>query len=95
LFGGGQMIASLTDIGQRNILFVYNYLAKEGLKVAAADVGDVYARKVLYSPDTGAVKMRRITHTKNDTLLQRENEYRKSVDKSNQPNSGAGSIDLF
>jgi len=95
LFGGGQMIASLTDIGQRNILFVYNYLAKEGLKVAAADVGDVYARKVLYFPDTGAVKMRRITHTKNDTLLQRENEYRKSVDKSNQPNSGAGSIDLF
>ncbi|MCY0966049.1 chemoreceptor glutamine deamidase CheD [Parathalassolituus penaei] len=93
LFGGGQMIASMTDIGQRNILFAYNYLASEGLKVAASDVGDVYARKVLYFPDTGAVKVRRIKDMKNDTLLKRENSYRKQVETTALVQSGG--VDLF
>lgn len=93
LFGGGQMIASMSDIGQRNILFAYNYLANEGLKVAAADVGDVFARKVLYFPDTGCVKVRRIKQTRNDTLIKRETEYQKTVETPQQ--SSAGSIDLF
>ena len=94
LFGGGQMIASMTDIGQRNILFAYNYLASEGLKVAAADVGDVFARKVLYFPDTGSVKVRRIRETKNKTLMDRENRYAQEV-QSTATTSAAGSVDLF
>ncbi len=94
LFGGGQMIASMTDIGQRNILFAYNYLASEGLKVQAADVGDVFARKVLYFPDTGSVKVRRIRETKNQTLMDRETRYAKEV-QSNNTASAAGSVDLF
>jgi chemotaxis protein CheD len=92
LFGGGQMIAAMSDVGQRNILFAYDYIAKEGLTVAAADVGREVARKVLYFPDTGAVKVRRIKQMKNDVLLQREQEYQRSV---SVPTSAAGSIDLF
>ncbi len=72
LFGGGQVLASMTDIGQRNILFAYDFLRKEGLDVAAADVGDIFSRKILYFPDTGAVKVRRITTTKNETIINRE-----------------------
>lgn len=94
LFGGGQMIASMTDIGQRNILFAYNYLANEGLTVSAADVGDVFARKVLYFPDTGAVKVRRIRDMKNNTLLDRETRYRKEVEQTASSPTGGG-IDLF
>lgn len=93
LFGGGQMIASMTDIGQRNILFAYNYLANEGLKVTAADVGDIFARKILYFPDTGCVKVRRIKQLNNDTLVKRETEYQKTVEQP--PAAAAGSIDLF
>jgi chemotaxis protein CheD len=93
LFGGGQMIASMTDIGQRNILFAYNYLANEGLKVVASDVGDIYARKVLYFPDTGAVKVRRIKEMKNDTLIKRETSYRKQVTSTSSVQSGG--VDLF
>jgi chemotaxis protein CheD len=93
LFGGGQMIASMTDIGQRNILFAYNYLANEGLKVIASDVGDIYARKVLYFPDTGAVKVRRIKEMKNDTLIKRETSYRKQVTSTSSVQSGG--VDLF
>lgn len=93
LFGGGQMIASMTDIGQRNILFAYNYLANEGIKVIASDVGDIYARKVLYFPDTGAVKVRRIKEMKNDTLIKRETSYRQQVTSTSSVQSGG--VDLF
>ena len=88
------MIASMSDIGQRNILFVYNYLHNEGLEIASADVGDVYARKVLYFPDTGSVKMRRISNVKNDTLMKRETEYSRKV-KMEDMEQGDSGIDLF
>ena len=79
LFGGGQVLASMTDIGQRNILFAYDFLRKEGLDIEAADVGDIFSRKVLYFPDTGAVKVRRITSTHNTTIMDREKGYMDSL----------------
>jgi chemotaxis protein CheD len=79
LFGGGQVLASMTDIGQRNILFAYDFLRKEGLEVKASDVGDIYSRKILFFPDTGAVKVRRITTTKNETIINREKGYMDSI----------------
>jgi chemotaxis protein CheD len=91
LFGGGQVLASMTDIGQRNILFAYDFLRKEGLEVKAADVGDIYSRKILYFPDTGAVKVRRITTTKNETIINREKGYMDSIKE--QDNSS--NIELF
>lgn len=93
LFGGGQMIASMSDIGQRNILFAYSYLANENIAVVASDVGDVFARKVLYFPDTGSVKVRRIKQLQNDTLIVREEAYKKAVSQSSEPD--ATSVDLF
>ena len=94
IFGGGQMIASMSDIGQRNILFVYSYLQSEKLAIASSDVGDVYARKVLYFPDTGAVKMRRISNVKNDTLVKRETKYHEQVNFEDKAQGDSG-IDLF
>ncbi len=81
LFGGGQVLAHMTDIGQRNILFVYDYLRQEGLPIKVADVGDIFSRKVLYFPDTGAVKVRRITTTRNDTIATRETGYMADITK--------------
>ena len=91
LFGGGQVLASMTDIGQRNILFAYDYLRKEGLQVKAADVGDVYSRKILYFPDTGSVKVRRITTAKNETIIQREKGYMDSIKQQDS----SSDIELF
>jgi chemotaxis protein CheD len=95
VFGGGQMMAKMTDIGQKNILFVYQYLAEEQLKIEAGDVGDIFARKVLYFPDTGNVKVRRIKNVSNDTIIRRETEYEQhvSVDESSKPS--ANNIELF
>ena len=81
----------MTDIGQRNILFAYDFLRKEGLNVVASDVGDIYSRKVLYFPDTGAVKVRRITTTKNETIINREKGYMDSI----RDRDDSSDIELF
>lgn len=93
VFGGGQVLDSMTDIGQRNILFAYDYLRKEGLTIKSSDVGNIYSRKVLFFPDTGSVKVRRITTTKNETILQREKGYMDTLKKKDDDSSST--IDLF
>ena len=95
VFGGGQMMARMTDIGQKNIVFVYQYLSEEKLKIEACDVGDVYARKVLYFPDTGSVKVRRIKHVKNDTIICREIAYEKQVKIVGESKPDASNVELF
>jgi len=92
LFGGGQVLANMTDIGQRNILFVYDYLRQEGLPIKVADVGDIFSRKVLFFPDTGSVKVRRITTTRNDTIVTREKGYMKDI---TQHKDDSNDIELF
>ncbi len=92
LFGGGQVLANMTDIGQRNILFAYDYLRQEGLPIKVADVGDIFSRKVLYFPDTGSVKVRRITTTRNDTIVTREQGYMKDITKHKDDSND---IELF
>ena len=95
LFGGGQMMAQMTDIGQKNILFVYQYLAEEKLQIAASDVGDIYARKVLYFPDTGSVKVRRIKNVKNDTIIRRESDYQRKMVTNKDDQNSSGNVELF
>ena len=50
----------MTDIGQRNITFVREYLRTEGLQVIAEDVGDIHPRKVYYLPSLGKVRMQKL-----------------------------------
>ena len=75
LVGGGQILAQMTDIGQRNIAFVRAYLRTEGLRVVAEDLGDIYPRKVYYRPITGKVRMQKLRALQNDTILRREQDY--------------------
>lgn len=91
LFGGGRVLESMTDVGQRNIDFVKQYLLEEGLKIAAEDLGGVRPRKVLYFPDTGACRVRRLNQVTNNTVLKREKAYASKVTTS----SADGSIELF
>lgn len=91
LFGGGRVLESATDVGQRNIEFVKQYLLEEGLKITAEDLGGVRPRKVLYFPDTGACRVRRLNQVTNNTVLKREKAYARKVTTS----SADGSIELF
>lgn len=92
IFGGGKVLSNMGDVGLRNIEFVREYLASEGLKIAAEDVGDIYPRKVLYFPDTGAVKVRKMRHLHNDTIARREMSYR---DQLATDENDDGDIELF
>jgi chemotaxis protein CheD len=75
IFGGGKIINTMTDIGNRNISFVRAYIAMEGMTLAGEDVGDIYPRKVVFFPLTGRVRMKKLKHLHNDTVLRREVAY--------------------
>jgi chemotaxis protein CheD len=91
LFGGGQVLENMTDIGKRNIEFVKQFLAEEGLKVVAEDLGGTKPRKVLYFSDTGACRVRRMNQVPNTTLFKRESQYAREITVE----SADGSIELF
>lgn len=91
VFGGGRMMESLSDVGARNIEFVREYLAVEGIPMVNESVGDVHPRKVIYIPSTGKVLVKRLKNLHNNTIAKRENDYRTEITR--KPVSG--SIELF
>lgn len=76
LFGGGRILSSMTDVGQKNISFARAFLKLEGFKIAAEDVGDVYPRRVLYFPANGVVMMKRLRALDVSEIAQREDMYK-------------------
>ncbi len=91
IFGGGRVLANMTNVGANNVSFVHEFLRTEGLKITAEDTGDIYPRKVLYFPDTGAVKMKKLRKVANSTLEQREKRYIETIQEAPQ----TGDIELF
>ena len=55
VFGGGNVIDSRQAVGTKNSEFVLRYLADEGLKCTAQDLGGDFPRRIQYSPVTGKV----------------------------------------
>jgi len=92
LVGGGRVLGGMAiDIGARNIEFVRRYVAAEGFEVAGEDLGDIYPRKVHYSPETGKMRVKRLNSVRNDTLFERERHYLEVLDKEPVGND----IELF
>ena len=58
IFGGASMISGLSDIGEKNIKFVQQFLRDEGYTVVAEDTGGSRGRRVRFWPATGRVQMR-------------------------------------
>lgn len=79
LFGGGQVLAGVTDVGRSNIEFVREYMHVEGFPILAEDLGGQYPRKLMYDPLTGKVQVKRLLRLHNDTIQRREADYRRSV----------------
>jgi len=91
LFGGGKIIATLGDVGSRNIEFVLDYVDTEALKLVSHDLGDIYPRKVNFYPQTGRVRMKKIKDLHNDTIVLREKQYGSQI----KDIPVEGSIELF
>ena len=79
LTGGGRVLASMTDVGARNIEFARHWLRLEGLSIAGEDVGDTYPRRVLYFPATGRVLMFRLRTTDLGEVVSREKQYQSTL----------------
>lgn len=93
IFGGGNVLPGLVthNVGSRNGEFVMDYLATEGIEVAASDIGGQYPRKVYFFPDSGIVRVKKLRTMHNTTILDRESEYRMRV----KQNRGGGDVELF
>jgi len=91
LFGGGRILASLTDVGQRNIDFIHEYLRTEGLTIAAEDLGDIQPRKVAYSPRTGKARIKRLPALESTLVADRERKYLQSIGSV----AAGGDVELF
>ena len=91
LFGGGRILASMTDVGARNAAFVRQFLESEGLKVAAEDLGDIYPRRIIYFPESGKVRVRRLQPLEATAIADRERRYQGDLAR----NSSGGDVELF
>ena len=93
VFGGGRMLQGFgsLDVGAKNCQFVLEFLATEGVPVVARDLLDVYARKLLFFPETGKVQLKKLHILPNDTVQRREREYMSRLGDR----TGGGEFDNF
>jgi chemotaxis protein CheD len=92
LVGGGKVLADMTtDIGARNIEFVRDYMKEEGFKVAVEDLGDSFPRRVVYFPQSGRMRVRKLTAVRDPSLVAQEREYLQKL----RSDSVDGGIELF
>lgn len=60
LFGGATMSANLGSIGTDNARFAREFLENEDIPCMAADLGQTFARRVLFRPTTGQARVMRV-----------------------------------
>ncbi len=93
VFGGGAVLRGFTvsNVGERNAEFVLRFLGLEKIPVVAKDLLDIYPRKVYFFPNTGLVRVKRLKNVHNDTIVDRETEYKTRLQHSDL----AGDVELF
>lgn len=93
VFGGGKVLRGFTvgNVGERNARFVLEYLQTENIQVTAQDLLDIYPRKVYFFPKTGRVLVKKLKSLHNDTIFNREKEYRSRLKQSGVE----GEVELF
>jgi chemotaxis protein CheD len=93
LFGGGRMLASMTDVGGRNITFVRHWLSMEGLRIAAEDLGSTVPRRIIYTPQDGKVLVKHLRSMESRVIATREQDYLSSFRQ--KAAADANDIELF
>ncbi len=91
LFGGGKILSVMTDVGGRNIRFIRAYLALEGYRVAAEDLGGTSPRKVIYFPASGRARLRKLQPVENRIISRHEQLYMESLCRQ----AAGGEVELF
>ncbi len=79
IFGGARVLDIDSEVGQRNILFISEYLRIENFETEAKDLGGSLPRKLNYFPVTGKVMVRKLRRIKGSTLGDREARYSQAL----------------
>lgn len=72
VFGGGNINASLNDVGAENGRFVREFLRNEGYEINGEDLGGTFARRVLFKPASGRAFVKRLDSTTGQSLVLQE-----------------------
>jgi len=91
VFGGGRVIAAMSDIGRSNVEFVRTYLSDEGLSSEVEDVGGHWARRVRYYPSTGKVLVKHLPMREAANIGTQESDFREKLRNERV----AGDVELF
>ena len=91
VFGGGHVLNSRNDIGEKNSKFIIHYLENEHLAPTATNLGGECARRVHFFPKSGKVKMKLLPKTNVGRLIQEENQLISRIEHQEIE----GSVDLF
>ena len=60
VFGAGRVMDGMSDVGRQNADFALHYLKEQAIRIVAVDVGEIFPRKIYFSPATGQVFVKRI-----------------------------------
>lgn len=60
IFGGARMTVHARDIGQSNGAFALSFLEREGIACLSQSIGGTMARRVQFTPTTGAARQMQI-----------------------------------
>jgi len=84
LFGGCSCMESLarSKVSVNNIRFAFRYLDIEKIPIDAIDVGGQQARKIIFSPKRGEVKMKKLNMNTHKNILQKELDLQKTIKDS-------------
>jgi chemotaxis protein CheD len=91
VFGGGNVTDSRNAVGSENAEFVLRYLAAEGLRCAAQDLGGTHPRRIHYYPATGRVVRRFLGLGETYAVRREEKDYEKRL----LAEKSFGDIELF
>lgn len=89
-FGGGNVLASLsgTNIGERNVEFAREWLAREGVTLVASDFLGTWSRRVVFDPRSGDAFCKR--GETSQQVLAAEQNYRQTLAQPKKSN-----VELF
>ncbi|WP_051609723.1 chemoreceptor glutamine deamidase CheD [Terasakiella pusilla] len=91
VFGGANVIGTSSFIGTKNVEFVETYLRVEHMAVSAQHLGGDQARRIIFFPSNGKVKMKLLDKHDNASIVAEEQSFKTHIEKSEIE----GSIELF
>ncbi|TCP12607.1 chemotaxis protein CheD [Crenobacter luteus] len=93
VFGAGAVLAGMERlaVGEMNARFVRDYLACEGIALAAEDLLGDTARKVYFFTSNGKVMVKRLLPERLSTVFSEEERYRNALDQAGD----GGAVELF